>query len=178
LERRGDRTARAAGDWLAANARDRPAAVRVDAPHRIAICYSRLGDADRALAEDEAALAIDPRASDARVLRGGLLAARGRTDEALRELRAAVEIDSVNAPFRVGLARVLITARRYDEAEAELARAIGLQPRNPAAHAATGTLLAARGQPDRAVAAFQRALELDEEQAPAPVEKRRQSLAA
>jgi arylsulfatase A-like enzyme/Tfp pilus assembly protein PilF len=135
-----------------------------DAHHRIAICYSRLGDVDHALAEDEAALAIDSRAAEARMLRGGLLSSRGRIDEALRELRAAVEIDPGNAPFRIGLARVLVTARKHDEAEVELAKAIELQPRNPAAHAATGALLAARGQPERAVDAFQRALELNEDQ--------------
>jgi arylsulfatase A-like enzyme/Tfp pilus assembly protein PilF len=135
-----------------------------EAHHRIAICYSRLGEVDRALAEDEAALAIDPRASDARMLRGGLLAARGRIDDALRELRAAVEINPANAAYRIGLARVLITARRYDEAAAELARALELQPMNPAAHAANGALLAARGEANRAVAAFQKSLELDENQ--------------
>ena len=135
-----------------------------DAHHRIAICYSRLGDVDRALVQDAAALAIDPRAAEARLLRGGLLAARGRTDEAIRELDAAVEIDPGNATFRVGLARVLITARRYAEAEAQLGKAIELKPFSPAAHAANGALLAAQGQAERAVAAFQRSLELDEGQ--------------
>src|SRR6185295_11371265 len=135
-----------------------------DAHHRIAICYSRLGEVDRALAEDEAALAIDPRASDARMLRGGLLASRGRIDEALKELRAAVEIDPANASFRVGLARVLITARRYEEASSELVRALDLQPANPVAQATSGTLLMAQGQPDRAVTAFQAALRIDEDQ--------------
>jgi arylsulfatase A-like enzyme/cytochrome c-type biogenesis protein CcmH/NrfG len=135
-----------------------------DAHHRIAICYSRLGDIDRALVEDEAALAIDPRAADARMLRGGLLASRGRIDDALGELRAAVEINPANAPYRIGLARVLIAARRYDEAGTALARALELQPMNPAAHAASGALLAARGEADRAVAAFQKSLELDETQ--------------
>src|SRR5260370_10410011 len=60
-----------------------------DAHHWSAICYLRLGDRDRALAEEAAALAIDPRDTDARVLRGGLLAARGPLDEAIGGLSPA-----------------------------------------------------------------------------------------
>src|SRR4029453_3823789 len=51
-----------------------------DAHHRTAICYARLGDPDLALAEEDAALAIDPRNADSHTLRGGLLATRGRTE--------------------------------------------------------------------------------------------------
>ena len=104
-----------------------PVTASCTTPERIrrsAICLARLGEPDRALAEEEAAIAIDPRDADARELRGGLLAQRGRIDEALLDLRAAVEIDSGNAPYRVGLARALIRARRLDEAEQELGRAL------------------------------------------------------
>src|SRR5437773_10184790 len=49
-----------------------------DAHHRIAICFARLGERRRALDEEEAALAIDPRYADARALRGGPLAGAGK----------------------------------------------------------------------------------------------------
>ena len=116
------------------------------------------------MAEEEAAIAIDPRDADARELRGGLLAEQGRIDEALPDLRAAVEIDSGNAPYRVGLARALVTAGRLDEAEKEIARALELRPQYAAAHAASGSLAGARNQPDRSVAEFERALQLDASQ--------------
>jgi tetratricopeptide (TPR) repeat protein len=135
-----------------------------DAHHRSAICLARLGEPDRALAEEEAAIAIDLRDADARELRGGLLAEQGRIDEALPDLRAAVKIDSGNAPYRVGLARALITAGRLDEAEKEIARALELRPQDAAAHAASGSLAGARNQPDRSVAEFERALQLDASQ--------------
>jgi choline-sulfatase len=131
-----------------------------DAHHWMAICHLRLGDRDRALAEDEAALAIDPHDTDARVLRGGLLAERGRFDEAIRELRAAVDTDPEKAAFRVGLARILASARRFDEAELEFRRGLELEPGNPEAHSGHGALLAESGQPEPAVAEFERALEL------------------
>jgi choline-sulfatase len=136
-----------------------------DAHHWMAICHLRLGDRDGALAEDEAALAIDPHDTDARVLRGGLLAERGRLDDAMGELRKAVETDPEKPAFRIGLARILASAGRFDEADAEYRRALELEPQNPDAHSGYGALLAERGQPDRAVAELERALELRPEDA-------------
>jgi choline-sulfatase len=129
-----------------------------DAHHLIAICWSRLGDVDRALGEVEAALGLDPRHAEAHVLRGGLRASRGLIEEAIVDLRAAVDAAPDNAPFRVGLGRILLTAGRLDAADAEVRRALELQPENPDAHAARGAVLAARGQPEAALAAFERAL--------------------
>jgi len=129
-----------------------------DAHHWIAVCLSRLGETERALAEEEAALGIDARHAEAHDLRGGLLAGRGRLDEAIGELRAAVEIAPDNVAFRVGLARVLVTARRFDDAGSEIQRALALQPDSPDAHAAAGALLLARGQLEPALTALPRAL--------------------
>ncbi len=53
----------------------------------IAICYLRLGRQEAARREAEAALAIDPRYTDARVLRAGVLASRGEYDAAIADLR-------------------------------------------------------------------------------------------
>ncbi|MBA3269955.1 MAG: tetratricopeptide repeat protein [Acidobacteria bacterium] len=61
-----------------------------DGHHWMAICHSRLGDRDRALAEADAAVAIDGQHAEARLLRSGNLAERGQFDEAIRELRLAV----------------------------------------------------------------------------------------
>jgi len=131
-----------------------------EAHHRIGICHSRLGEPDRALPEEDAAIAIDDRFADARELRGGLLAGLGRVDEAIRELRTAVEIEPDNAPFRVGLARVLLAAHQLDPADAELRRALELQPANPDAHAAQAALLASKGRAEEALAEYRRALSL------------------
>jgi tetratricopeptide (TPR) repeat protein len=99
-----------------------------DAHHWIAICWSRLGDVERGLAEVEAALGLDPRHAEAHALRGGLRASRGRIEEALVDLRAAVDAAPDNAPFRVGLSRILLTAGRLDDADAELRRAARQKP--------------------------------------------------
>jgi arylsulfatase A-like enzyme/tetratricopeptide (TPR) repeat protein len=150
------------GSYRAAASRYRAYAELVptsaDAHHWIAVCESRLGNVDRAIAEDDAALSIDPRHAEAHALRGGLLAARGAADRAIGDLKAAVDLAPDNVPFKVGLARILIGAGRLDDADAELARALERQPNQPDAHAARAALLVARGQLEPAVAEFERAL--------------------
>ena len=79
----------------------------------MAICHLRLGDPSAALREADAALALDPRFSDARVLKGGVLASRGAYDEAVRELRAAVDTDPNKPPIRLDLAKILAEAGQW-----------------------------------------------------------------
>lgn len=129
-----------------------------DAHHWRAICLSRLGEADRAIAEEDAALALDANDAEARELRGGLLAARGRMPEALADLRGAVALAPDNALFQVGLARVLLDGRDLDDADRAVTRALHLQPDDPDVLAASGSLLAARSQWDAARIAFERSL--------------------
>jgi arylsulfatase A-like enzyme/Tfp pilus assembly protein PilF len=129
-----------------------------DAHHWTAICFSRLGEIDRAVAEEEAALALDPRHAEAHELRGGMLASRGRIDAAVLDLEAAVDIAPDNVPFRVGLARALVTAHRLEDAAREIRRALDAQPENADALAASAALLVAQGQLDAARLAFARAL--------------------
>src|SRR5262249_30283388 len=129
-----------------------------DAHHWVAICLSRLGDADRAIAEEDAALALDARYAEAHELRGGLLAARGRRGSALSDLQAAVDVAPDNVAFRVGLARALTTARRLEDAAREIGRALASQAENPDALAASASLLVAQGRLDAARLAFERAL--------------------
>jgi tetratricopeptide (TPR) repeat protein len=133
----------------------------------IAICQLRRGDRDQALREASAALAIDPRFSDARVLRGGVLAGRGDYAGAIAELRQAVETDPAKPALRLDLARVLGEAGRADEARAEYEAALAVQPDYAPALVGLGVLLAGRGDPAGAERALRRALELDPAQAEA-----------
>ncbi|PYQ55816.1 MAG: hypothetical protein DMF78_00865 [Acidobacteria bacterium] len=133
----------------------------------IAICQLRRGDRDQALREASAALAIDPRFSDARVLRGGVLAARGDYAAAITELRKAVETDPAKPALRLDLARVLGEAGRGDEAHAEYEAALKLQPDYAPALVGLGVLLAGRGDNAGAERVLRRALELDPAQAEA-----------
>lgn len=130
------------------------------AHHWLAICHLRAGENDAALREAEAALALDPRFSDARVLKGGVLASRGAYDEAIRELRQAVETDPGKPILRLDLAKVLDEAGRKAEARQQYDELLRLAPDDPTALTALATLLAREGDLAGAEQRLRRALEL------------------
>jgi arylsulfatase A-like enzyme/Tfp pilus assembly protein PilF len=133
----------------------------------MAICHLNLNDRDGAMREAEAALAIDPRFSDARVLRAGVLAARGRHPEAIAELRQAVATDPAKPTIRLDLAKVLAEAGRPEEARAEYEAALRQQPDFVPALVGLAALQAETGALDDAVRNLRRALDLDPRQAEA-----------
>jgi arylsulfatase A-like enzyme/Flp pilus assembly protein TadD len=137
------------------------------AHHWVAICQLRRGERDEALREAAAALAIDPRFSDARVLRGGILASRGDYAGAIAELQTAVKTDPAKPVLRLDLAKVLAEAGRLDEARAEYEAALKVQPDYAPALVGFGVLLARLGDAPGAERALRRALELDPAQAEA-----------
>ena len=127
----------------------------------MAICYVRLGDQAGALREAEAALALDPHYADARVLRGGILASRGRYDEAIGELRAAVETDPSKAMVRLDLAKVLDEAGRLVEAEREFETILAQQADYAPALTGLGAVRARQGDLNAAADLLRRAVDID-----------------
>ena len=125
----------------------------------IAICQVRLSDQDEALREAAAALAIDPRFTDSRVLRGGILASRGQYNAALAELRAAVDTDPEKPMVRLDLAKVLAEAGPERGGRSRV-RADSLldSPTYPAALTGLGALRAGLGQLDEAGRLLRRSL--------------------
>ena len=130
------------------------------AHHWIAVCHLQRGAHDLALKEAEVVLAMDPRFSDARVLRGGILASRGAYDEAIRELRAAVESDPAKPLLRLDLAKVLAEAGRTEEADAEYQTLLKLQPDFAPALTGLAALRVAQGRHQEAIGHLRRALEV------------------
>ncbi len=127
----------------------------------IAICHLQRGARDDALREADAVLALDPRFTDARVLRGGVLAARGDYAGAIAQLRTAVETDPAKPMLRLDLAKVLAEARRPADARAEYEAALRIQPDFAPALVGLGVLQAGQGEHEAAVGTLSRALELD-----------------
>jgi arylsulfatase A-like enzyme/Tfp pilus assembly protein PilF len=131
------------------------------AHHWLSICYIRLGDQANALREADATLAIDGRFTDARIMKGGILASRGDYPGALAELRAAVDADPAKATIRLDLAKVLAEAGQAHDAEAQYQRILQAQPDFVPALTGLGAVYAGRGEHARAEAALRRALEID-----------------
>ena len=132
-----------------------------DAHHWIALAHLRLGDRAAALAEEDAALALDPRHGAAVALRAGLLFSTGRKDEGLQALRAAVAADPADLSLRVSLADLLSDAGLAADAEPEYRRVLETRPNDVAALVGLGLLFARTGRPEPALAELTRALEID-----------------
>jgi arylsulfatase A-like enzyme/Tfp pilus assembly protein PilF len=124
----------------------------------IAICHVRLGEREAALREAEAALALDQRFTDARVLKAGVLATRGEHDAAIRELREAIATDPGKPIVRLDLAKILAEAGRTEEARAEFETLLRLEPDSVPGLTGLGALLAGQGQLEAAEATLRRAL--------------------
>jgi arylsulfatase A-like enzyme/Flp pilus assembly protein TadD len=130
----------------------------------IAVCYLRLGDREAAQREAEATLVVDPRFTDARVLKAGVLAARGAYDPAISELRQAVTTDPAKPAIRLDLARVLAEAGRAAEARAEYNAILNIQADYAPALTGLGALEASGGDLEAAARHLRRALEIQPDQ--------------
>ncbi|MGE5126918.1 MAG: sulfatase-like hydrolase/transferase [Betaproteobacteria bacterium] len=133
----------------------------------IAICHVRLGEREAALREAEAALALDPRFTDARVLKAGVLATRGEHEAAIRVLREAIATDPGKPMIRLDLAKILTEAGHRDEARAEYETVLRLEPDSVPGLTGLGALLAAQGDLGGAETVLRRALGRDAEAAQA-----------
>ena len=133
----------------------------------MAICHLRLGEREAALREAEAALALDPKFTDARVLKAGVLAARGQHDAAVRVLREAIATDAAKPMIRLDLAKILAEAGRGDEARTEFETLLGLEPDSVPGLTGLGALLASQDNLEGAEAALRRALGHDPQAAQA-----------
>ncbi|MGE0816873.1 MAG: sulfatase-like hydrolase/transferase [Vicinamibacterales bacterium] len=142
-----------------------------EAHHWLALAYVRQDRRDLALAEEEAALALDPRLAPAIALRAGLLFSGGRAGEGLEGLRAAVTAQPDHATLRTDYADLLADAGRPDEAAAEYQRALERRGDDTRALVGLGMLLARQGTLDRALALFTKALDLDPRQEEARIER-------
>ena len=120
-----------------------------------------MGDRVQALAEEEAALAIDPRHTAAVSIKAGLLFSSGRQDEGLQVLRAAVERDTANPALRTELADLLTDAGRYGDAEGEYRRVLATRPRDGRALLGLGLVLSATGRAEAASEPLNQAVDAD-----------------
>jgi arylsulfatase A-like enzyme/Tfp pilus assembly protein PilF len=124
----------------------------------IAICHVRLGEREQALREADAALALDPKFTDARVLKAGVLASRGEHAAAVTVLREAIATDPAKPMLRLDLAKVLAEAGRRDEARAEFEAILKLEPTSVPALTGLGAVLAGQGDLAGAEATLRKAI--------------------
>jgi tetratricopeptide (TPR) repeat protein len=105
---------------------------------------ARRGANERAVAELEKAIALDPEFAAAHSNLGVQYALGGQNEKAAAEFRRASELDPGSSMFQSNLACVLIWMRQYSEAEEHARIAVYLDNSSPNAHYLLGVILARR----------------------------------
>ncbi|MFE3515315.1 tetratricopeptide repeat protein [Streptomyces sp. NPDC059166] len=118
-----------------------------------------------ALADYEAAVALDPEASRAHTGLGETYRLMRRHEEAVAACTRAVELDPLDRFAFGSRGDAYRNLGRYDEALADFARAVGLDPGYAWAFGSRALVHEALGHPGEAVADYTRAVEIDPEYA-------------
>jgi tetratricopeptide (TPR) repeat protein/mono/diheme cytochrome c family protein len=134
-----------------------------------ALIYWDLGQADRAIAHYEAAIAMEPDTVRTRYNFATLLAEQRRFDEAATHFRRAIALRPDHAETHNNLGAVLWAQERFGEALEQFSEALGLDPKNFRAHNNVGHALASRGRVDEGIGHYRDALALNPDFADAHV---------
>jgi len=120
--------------------------------------FKDLRQPEKAIAELNLALAIDPDCTDAWINRGETLLVLRRLDEALASFDRALSIDAEQSLAWLGRANILLLTSRVADALAACQRAIAIEPNSVRALTQIGRCHAFQGDADVAVSFFDRAL--------------------
>ncbi len=122
--------------------------------HLIGVVKLQRGHAGAALPLIEAALKINPQASDAWSNRGLALGMLGRDEEALASFARALELRADDPDMFNGRGRLLLKLRRPADALADFERAVALAPGHLGALTNRGNALGALGRHEEALAQY------------------------
>src|SRR5437868_761085 len=100
---------------------------------------------ERADAQAQAVLAINPNYPDAYALLAGVAERRGDRAEALKDIQHALELAPNKSNYHSALAVLEASSGNAPNAEQELAKATSLDPKNATPHILLGNLLARKG---------------------------------
>jgi Tfp pilus assembly protein PilF/mono/diheme cytochrome c family protein len=134
-----------------------------------ALIYWDLGQADRAIAHYESAIAMEPGNVRTRYNFATLLAAQRRFDEAAAHFRQAIALRPDHAEAHNNLGAVLWAQDRFGEAFEHFSEALRLDPKNFRAQNNVGHALTSRGQVDEGIRHYLEALALEPDFADAHV---------
>ncbi len=119
----------------------------------------RAGDIAGAIAEQNEALRVDPRAVQAHINLIALYGRQGLFEQAAEHYRAALDLDRNQADLHYNYAVLLLKQHKPDEAEAALREALAINPHYPEAHGNLGLLYEQQGRLTEAFEQFEAAIE-------------------
>jgi tetratricopeptide (TPR) repeat protein len=122
---------------------------------------SKAGDYDRAIADFNEAIRLDPKSSLAFRNRGDTYTNIGAHDRAIADYNEAIRLDPNDALALSARGVAYANKGDYDRAIADFNRAIRLDPKSAHAFRNRGVVYATKGDNDRAIADFNQAIRLD-----------------
>ena len=126
---------------------------------------------DKAIAECDHALALDPKSAEAYNTRGWIWDDEGEHDKAIADYNQALTLDPKLDKAYSNRADVWTSKGEYDKAIADCSEAIRLNPKNAMAHCGRAIAYEIKGEPDLAIADCTEAIRLDPKYATAYCER-------
>jgi tetratricopeptide (TPR) repeat protein len=117
-------------------------------------------DYDRAIADSNKAIEIDPKFAPAYHGRGGIYWAKGEYDSAIADYTKAIEINPKAAYAYGGRGFAYASKGDYDRAIADATKAIEIDPKEPNAYASRCKAYRSKGDNERAIADCNKLIEL------------------
>jgi tetratricopeptide (TPR) repeat protein len=137
------------------------AAVQAEEHYERGLACDRLGDHDRAIAEYNEAIRLDPKCARVYPKRGVAYSKMGDFDRAIADFTAALQSDPKSAATLVDRAAAYNKKGDYDRAIADCTAALELEPQSALAYANRGFAYKGKGDLDRAIVDCTEAIRLD-----------------
>jgi lipoprotein NlpI len=123
--------------------------------------YKNKRGLDRAIADFDQAVRLDPKNSDVYTVRGMAWEAKGDFERAIADFDQAIRLDPKNTDAYTVRAMAWQTKGDLDRAIADYDQAIRIDPKNTRAYSVRGVAWAAKGDLDRAIADYDQAIRID-----------------
>jgi tetratricopeptide (TPR) repeat protein len=117
-------------------------------------------DPEKALADFDQAIELQPKEEDHRLARADFNRRRGEFDKALEDIDALLELNDQNAGAYLAKAQILREQNKPDDAIASLDKATELAPSAPGPYQQRGEIYRAKGDTKKAIEQFNRVLQL------------------
>jgi tetratricopeptide (TPR) repeat protein len=117
-------------------------------------------DPEKALADFDKAIELEPKEADHRLARADFNRRRGEFDKALEDIEVLLEQNAEDACAYLAKAQILREQNKLDEALESLDKATELAPSAPAPYQQRGEIYRAKGDTQKAIEQFNRVLQL------------------
>ena len=123
--------------------------------------YRLQRDYDKAMADEETAIRLDPKLSQGYLNRGAIYAARGDYKRAIEDQTAAIALDAYSVPALLNRGEAYRMSGDLPHALDDQNEVIHLTPKLPDAYLSRGLIFQAMDRPNEAIADFDTAIRLD-----------------